>query len=272
MNRNGKAVLVTGSSRGIGREIALSFARAGYDVAVHYNGSREAAAQVMRQAECLGVRCCAIQGDTGDPEVPGRLVREAVAALGRLDVFVANAGFFAKEALTSMTVELMDKLYSVNFRGMILGAQAAARYFLQAGIAGCILINTSVRAYSAHTDDCIYGALKAGMNRIIQSFAMELGPAGIRVCGFAPGIINVTCPDAAAEKKDSFYADTHRFVPLRRNGYAEDLGEPVVFLASDAARYITGTVLQVDGGLSAVGAPEDIAGLRQAFDLDGLHQ
>ena len=268
--RNGKAVLVSGSSKGIGRGIVLAFAKAGYDVAVHYSTSKADAEQVCRLAQARGVRVCLVQGDTADSTVPERMVREAVEKLGRLDVFVANAGFFAKESLTQMSTELMDNLYRINFRGMVLGAQAAAQYFLQEKIAGCILVNTSVRAYSAHTDDCMYGALKAAMNRIIRSFAMELGPSGIRVCGFAPGIINVSCPEPEAEKADAFYSNTHRFVPLRRNGYANDIADPVVFLASDAARYITGTILQIDGGLSAVGAPEDLTGLHQAFDLAGL--
>ena len=144
--RNGKAVLVSGSSKGIGRGIVLAFAKAGYDVAVHYSTSKADAEQVCRLAQAHGVRACLVQGDTADSTVPERMVREAVEKLGRLDVFVANAGFFAKESLTQMSTELMDNLYRVNFRGMVLGAQAAAQYYLQEKIAGCILINTSVRA------------------------------------------------------------------------------------------------------------------------------
>ena len=267
---NRKVVLVTGSSKGIGRGAALAFAKAGYDVAIHHSSSPDQAQEVRQMVESMGIRACVLQGDTGDASVPARLVQEAIEKLGRLDVFVANAGFFAKESLTELSVELMDRLYRVNFRGMILGAQAAANYFIREKIPGCILINTSVRAVSPHTDDCIYGALKQGMNRAIRSFAMEMGPHGVRVCGFAPGIINVTCPEPERERADEFYANTHRFVPLRRNGYADDMGDAIVFLASDAARYISGTTLMVDGGLSAVGAPEDRVGLHQAFDLDGL--
>lgn len=265
---NRRVVLVTGSSRGIGQGIALAFAKAGYDVAIHYSTSKEQANETYEKVLACGVHACLLHGDVADANVPSALVSETIERLGRLDVFVANAGFFRKDSLSDLTAERMDIMYRTNFRGMILGAQAAAAFFMENKIPGCILINTSVRAYCAHVDDTIYGALKAGMNRIIKSFAMDLGPYGIRVNGFAPGVINVTCPDD--EASDPFYANTHRYIPLRRNGYADDIGDAVAFLASDAARYITGTTLQIDGGLSCIGAPEDILGVRQAFDLSGF--
>ena len=262
-----KVALVTGAARGIGRGIALAFAQAGYDVSIHYGHSQEAAVQLQGEIQQLGVRGHIVQGDMEDPETPVRIVSETVHVLGRLDVLVSNAGFFAKDSLASCDVELMDRLYRTNFRGMALCVHAAAAYFRENGILGCILLNTSVRAYCAHVDDCTYGALKEGLNRMISSFALALGPDGIRVNGFAPGVINVTCPEREREAQDSFYGNTHRFIPLRRNGRAADVADPVLFLASEQARYITGTVLQIDGGLSCVGAPEDLLGVRQVFDV-----
>ena len=267
MKNGKKVVLVTGSSKGIGRGIAVAFAQKGYDVAIHYRSSENEAEELKIELESLGVRTCVLQGDTADPEVPERLVKEAVRLMGRLDVFVANAGFFAKDSLSDSGVDLMDRIYRTNYRGMVLGIRAAARYFRENSISGVILVNTSVRAYCPHVDDCTYGALKAGMNRLIQSYAMDLGPDGIRIVGFAPGVINVTSKSEEEEKEDPFYGNTHRFIPLRRNGRASDIGRPVAWLASDDAGYITGTTIQIDGGLSCIGAPEDMLGVRQAFDI-----
>ena len=118
--------------------------------------------------------------------------------------------------------------------------------------------------------DCIYGALKAGMNRAIESFAMDLGRYGIRVNGFAPGVINVKC-SPEEEASHPFYQNTHRFVPLRKNGRASDIGKAVVWLASPEAAYVSGAVLKVDGGLSCVGAPEELSVLEETFDLQGIY-
>ena len=129
--RNGKVALVTGSSSGIGRGVANALARAGYDIAVHYSSSEDKAKAVVEELKVYGVNTCLLQGDTGDPDVPARLVSETVAALGRLDLLVSNAGFTKFETLLDITVETMDALYQVDFRGMILMAQAAARYMVE---------------------------------------------------------------------------------------------------------------------------------------------
>ena len=265
--RNGKVALVTGSSKGIGRGIALALAAAGYDVAVHYLNSEKEALGVAEKIEAMGVRTCLLYGDTGDTEVPARLVRETVEKLGRLDVMVSNAGFTVFEGILDITAEKMDALYRVDFRGMILMGQAAARYMAKEGIKGCLLFNTSVRSFSPHCNDGVYGALKAGMNRMIESFAIDLGKYGIRVNGFSPGVTNVRAPQPENEAVHPFYKDSHRFIPLRRNGYAEDMGGPVVWLASEAASYVTGQIIRVDGGLSVVGAPESFKELADFFDI-----
>jgi NAD(P)-dependent dehydrogenase (short-subunit alcohol dehydrogenase family) len=266
--RNGKVAAVTGSSKGIGRAIAFALAGAGYDVAVHYNTSEKEAFDVAAKIEELGAKTCLIQGDTGDPAVPDKIVKETVEKLGRLDVMVVSAGFTTYENLMDITVENTDRLYQVDFRGFILCARAAARYMVREGVKGSILFNTSVRSFSAHSNDGVYGALKAGLNRIIKSFAIDMGRYGIRVNGFSPGITNVRAPKPEDEKIHPFYKDTHRFVPLRRNGYAEDMGGPVVWLASDAASYVTGQVIRVDGGLSIVGVPESFQHMGDLYEID----
>jgi len=265
--RNGKVALVTGSSKGIGRGIAYALAGAGYDIAVHYHSSEKEALEVVSNIEAMGVKTCLLEGDTGVPDVPGRLVKETVDRLGRLDVLVSNAGFTDFQGILDITIEKMDALYNVNFRGMILMGQAAARYMVQEGIKGSILFNTSVRSFSPHGSDGVYGSLKAGLNRMIESFAIDLGKYGIRVNGFSPGVTNVRAPEPEDEAVHPFYKDSHRFIPLRRNGYAQDMGGPVVWLASDAASYVTGQVIRVDGGLSVVGTPESFKELWDFFDV-----
>lgn len=265
--RNGKVALVTGSSTGIGAAVAKALARDGYDVALHYNRSPERAQAVQAEIEALGVRTCLLHGDTSDTEVPRRLVRETVEKLGRLDVDVNNAGITRFERLREINAETMDSMYYLNYRGMILGASEAAKYMVENGIQGTIIFNTSIRGFAPHSNDGVYGGLKAGLNRTIQSFAIDLGRYGIRVNGFSPGVTNVRSPKAEDEKENPFYRNSPKFIPLRRNGYAEDMGDVVSFLASEKASYITGQVICVDGGLSIVGGAEHIADLFDAYDV-----
>jgi NAD(P)-dependent dehydrogenase (short-subunit alcohol dehydrogenase family) len=265
---NGKVALVTGSSRGIGRACALGLAKAGYDVAVHHSVSPESAEKTFADVKALGVNSCVLRGDTGDAQVPQRLVDETVEKLGRLDVLVNNAGITRFENLADITAETMDELYRVDFRGMILCAAAAARYMIKNHVKGNIIFNTSIRSYQPHSGDGVYGGLKAGLNRIIKSFAVDMGRYGVRVNGFSPGVTNVRVPNPDDEARDPFYHYSHRYIPLRRNGYAEDMAGAVVFLASDAASYITGQVIPIDGGLSAVGAPEHYYDLVDYYDIE----
>ena len=265
--RNNKVALVTGSSKGIGRGIAIQLAKDGYDIAVHYSSSKEEALVVANTLSDLGVRVCLLHGDTGDPEVPARLVRETVENLSRLDVLVNNAGFTVFEELQDITVDVMDRLYRVNYRGMILGASAAAKYMVENKVKGSIVFNTSIRGFEPHSSDGVYGGLKAGLDRSIQSFAIDLGRYGIRVNGFSPGVTNVRCPDPEDEKENPFYKYTPKFIPLRRNGYASDMGDVVSWLVSEKASYVTGQNICVDGGLSIVGAPESMRDLYNAFDV-----
>ncbi|GHU94863.1 beta-ketoacyl-ACP reductase [Spirochaetia bacterium] len=264
---NGKVALVTGSSRGIGRAVALALARAGYDIAVHHSESPEQAAKTLADVKALGVNAVILQGDTGDRDVPARIVNETVERLGRLDVLVNNAGITRFEGILDITPEIMDLLYNVDFRGMILCASAAAKHMVKNGVKGNIVFNTSIRSFSPHSNDCVYGALKAGLNRIIKSFAVDLGRYGIRVNGFSPGVTNVRVP-RDEEQNDPFYRNTHRFIPLRRNGYAEDMGGPVAWLVSEEASYVTGQVIPVDGGLSAVGMPESYNEMLNFYDVE----
>ncbi|MBQ1504865.1 MAG: SDR family oxidoreductase, partial [Oscillospiraceae bacterium] len=233
----------------------------------HYNRSPEKAHAVQQEIEALGVRTCLLQGDTGEADVPARLVRETVEKLGRLDVDVNNAGFTRMEKIRDITVEIMDSTYRTNYRDMILGAAEAARYMVANEVHGIIIFNTSIRSFAPHSSDGVYGGLKAAMNRTIRSFAIDLGRYGIRVNGFSPGVTNVRSPKPEDEALNPFYGKSAKFIPLRRNGYAEDMANVVSFLASDKASYVTGQIIRVDGGLSIVGGVEYLSDLFDAYDV-----
>lgn len=268
--RNGKVALVTGSSTGIGAAVAKQLARDGYDVAVHYNSSREAGEKVLEAVRAEGVNGCLLHGNTAEVDVPDRLIAECVEQLGRLDVLINNAGITRFEELRDIKPETMDSLYNLDFRGMILCAKAAANYMVDNGVAGVILFNTSIRSFSPHTSDAVYAGLKAGLNRAIESFAIDLGPYGIRVNGFSPGVIDVRTPEDQDSKDSIWYRDHHRYIPLRRVGRPVDMGNVVSLLVSDKASYITGQVIRADGGLSILGAPDNMGDIFRIFDIKEL--
>lgn len=268
--RNGKVALVTGSSTGIGAAIAKQLAKDGFDVAVHCNSSPEEGEKVLAAVKAEGVNGCLLRGDNSKVETPERLVRECVEKLGRLDVLVSNAGITRFEDLRVIDPETMDSLYQLNFRGMILAAKAAANYMVENGVEGVILFNTSIRSFSPHTSDAVYAGLKAGLNRAIESFAMDLGPYGIRVNGFSPGVIDTRTPEGEDSRNSIWYRDHWRWIPLRRVGRPVDMGNVVSLLVSDKASYITGQVIRADGGLSILGAPDNMGDLLRIFDIKEL--
>ena len=268
--RNGKVALVTGSSTGIGAAVAKQLARDGYDIAVHYNSSREEGEKVLETVRAAGVNGCLLHGNTAEVDVPDRLIAECVEQLGRLDVLVNNAGITRFEDLRDIKPETMDSLYNLDFRGMILCAKAAANYMVENGVQGVILFNTSIRSFSPHTSDAVYAGLKAGLNRAIESFAIDLGPYGIRVNGFSPGVIDVRTPEDQDSRDSIWYRDHWRYIPLRRVGRPVDMGNVVSLLVSDKASYITGQVLRADGGLSVLGAPDNMGDIFRIFDIKEL--
>lgn len=268
--RNGKVALVTGSSTGIGAAVARQLAKDGYDIAVHYSSSREAGEAVLEKVLAEGVNGCLLSGNLTDVEVPDRLVKECVEKLGRLDVLINNAGVTRFEDLMEIKPETMDLLYQLDFRGMILCAKAAANYMVPNKIPGVILFNTSIRSFSPHTSDAVYAGLKAGLNRAIESFAIDLGPYGIRVNGFSPGVIDVKTPEDMDSRDSIWFRDHWRYIPLRRVGRPVDMGNVVSLLVSDKADYITGQVIRADGGLSVPGVADNMGDLFRIYEIKDL--
>jgi len=266
-----KKAIVTGGSRGIGRGIVFTLAKAGYDVALNYATASDAAEAVKQKVEIeYGCKCYIYQVDLSDTEKAQPFIRQAAKDLGGLDLLVNNAGVTMFGSIADMPVEKLDKLINLDYKSYMLNMQTAARYMVKRGIKGSIVNITSSRGERAYPGDTVYGAVKAALNRSIQSIALDLAPYGIRVNNVAPGGTTTRTPEEIECFKEQmkkhhpeidfgdkdFYGEFGKRIPLGRMGNPEDIGNAVEFLASDKASYITGITLRVDGGLILAGMPE----------------
>ncbi|WP_163881602.1 SDR family NAD(P)-dependent oxidoreductase [Rhizobium laguerreae] len=240
----GKRALVTGGSRGIGAAIALALADKGADVAITYERSADRAAEVVKAVERKGRKALAIQADSADPAAVKRSVDEAAQALGGLDILVNNAAIALYGAIADVSVEQIDALLDVNVRSPLLASQAAIPY-LQAG--GRVITIGSVGAERIVGDTgTVYFMTKSALHSFTRGLARELGSRDITVNLVQPGSTDTDMNPANGD-----FADFQRaLIPLGRYGEPEDVAAAVAFLASPAARHITGTILTVDGGLN----------------------
>jgi NAD(P)-dependent dehydrogenase (short-subunit alcohol dehydrogenase family) len=241
MRLAGKTTLVTGSTRGIGRAIALAYAREGADVVV--NGRDAAAgADVCAEVSGLGRRAAWLAADLGRVEEARGLVAATLETFGRLDVLVNNAGLFQRKPALEMEEADWDGLLGVNLKGAFFCAQAAARAMLGRG--GAIVNVSSDAAWSGGLNPCAhYAASKAGLVSITRSLAKELAPHGIRVNALAPGMIETDMGGTAGATLAGLS------IPLGRYGTPDEVATAAVFLGSDEASYITGATLNLSGGL-----------------------
>ncbi len=247
---DGRACLVSGGSRGIGADVAVTLAEAGADVAILYRSRREEADGIVRAVQALGRRSCAIQQDVGDTEALAGTVDRVIAEFGRLDVLVNNAGIADLVPFSRVDQETMERTLRVNVMGPFFLSQAAARHMMARGQGGRIINVTSTNGFVAEALLSPYNASKGAMEMVTKSLALELGPHGITVNSVAPGLIETEIGmDFPLKPQFWDYAKEH--IPLGRLGKARDVGTAVVFLASDAGAYITGQHIIVDGGLLA---------------------
>jgi 3-oxoacyl-[acyl-carrier protein] reductase len=238
----GKRALVTGGSRGIGAAIATALADKGADVAITYERSSERAAQLVAAIEQKGRKAVAIQADGADPNAIQRSIDEAAAALGGLDILVNNAAIARYNSIADFTVDDIDALLAVNVRGPVLAAKAAIPH-LNAG-ARIINIGSAGADRIVGASGTVYYMTKSALQSFTRGLAQELGPRDITVNLVQPGSTNTEM-----NPEDGEFADFQRgLIPLGRFGQPEDVAAAVTFLATPAARQITGTVLNVDGG------------------------
>jgi glucose 1-dehydrogenase/3-oxoacyl-[acyl-carrier protein] reductase len=242
----GKVVLVTGAGRGIGPGIALRFAEAGAGVVVNYRESRQGAEAVVAQIEAAAGEALAQRADVTRAKDVAGLFKRCGEAFGKLDVLINNAGIYPAAGLLEMSEQDWDAVVDANLKSVFLCTQAAARLMVERGIQGAIVNIASIEAESPEPDHSHYDAAKAGVLMHTRSAAFQLAPHGIRVNAVSPGLI---WQPGIEESWPEGVARWQAAAPLQRMGLPQDVADACLFLASPAARWITGVNLFVDGGL-----------------------
>jgi 3-oxoacyl-[acyl-carrier protein] reductase len=241
----GKRALVTGGSRGIGAAIARALAENGADVALTYQSAADRAQAVLEEIRALGQKGIAIQADSADPAAINRSVDEAVAGLGGLDILVNNAGIARYSLIADFKVEDIDALFAVNVRGTLLATQAAIPHIAKGG--RVITIGSAGAERIVGTPGTVYYMTKSALQSFARGLAHELGNKDITSNLVQPGSTDTDMNPATGESSDF----QRSLMPLGRYAEPADIAAAVVFLASPAARQITGTTITVDGGLLA---------------------
>lgn len=245
MTLAGKVALVTGGSRGIGRAVALKLAEQGADVAINYAGNTAAAEEVKAAIEKLGRKALLVQGSVADTDGVQAIVNQVVKELGRLDILVNNAGITRDGLLMRMKEADWDAVLETNLKGVFNCSKAVMRTMMKQK-SGRIVNMASVVGEMGNAGQANYAAAKAGVIGFTKSLAKEVASRGITVNAVAPGFI---ATDMTKVLTDDQKAEMAKSIPLGRAGQPEDVANAVLFLVSDEAAYITGQVLNVDGGM-----------------------
>ncbi|HEY5870768.1 MAG TPA: SDR family NAD(P)-dependent oxidoreductase, partial [Candidatus Tectomicrobia bacterium] len=245
MRLAGKVALVTGAQQGIGKAIALAYGREGASVVVNYLDSQAAAEEIAAQIRALGQRAMPIAGDVAQAADVRRMV-EVGESLGGIDILVNNAGIFPRVEFLDMTEAQWDEVLNVNLKGTFLCTQAVAQKLVERGRGGAVINLASSAAFRSSPRGVHYVASKAGIVGVTRATALELAPYRVRVNAIAPGTTDTAQPRYGMSEEELQAAG--RQVPLGRMGTPEDVADLAVFLASEAARHITGQTLHVNGG------------------------
>lgn len=239
----GKIVLITGASRGIGKAIAKAMAAEGASIAFTHT-SINGALETEKELAEMGVKVKRYQSDASNYDEAVKVVNDVVATWGRVDVLVNNAGITRDSLLMRMSPDSWDEVISKNLKSVYNYSQACSSVMLRQR-SGCIVNMSSVVGLHGNAGQCNYAASKAGIIGLTQSLAKEFGSRGIRVNAIAPGYIQTDMTQSLSEEVKQMWIND---IPLKRAGVVEDIASVAVFLASEMSAYITGQVLQVDGG------------------------
>jgi 3-oxoacyl-[acyl-carrier protein] reductase len=243
----GKVAVVTGASKGIGAEIARTLAKAGAAVAVNYSSDEKGAAKVVADIVAGGGKAVAIQASVAKPADVKRLFAETRQALGTPAILINNAGVFAFSPLDGVEVDEFRRQFDTNVLGTILAAREAATAFGDTG--GSIVNVSSIVSTGAIAGSVVYSATKGAVDAVTRVLAAELGPRGIRVNTVAPGMVETEGTHSAGFIGSDFEQDAVKGTPLGRIGQPGDIAEVALFLASDAARWVTGERIEAGGGI-----------------------
>jgi glucose 1-dehydrogenase len=243
-----KVAVITGSSLGIGSAIALTFAKEGAAVALDYRSHPDEAKQIVEQVEGFGGRAISVHADVSDPEDVKNLIQKAVKEFGRLDVMVNNAGVEEKMPFLDTPLDVWNKTITVNLTGAWLGCQEAARQMVSQGGSGRIINVSSVHEDLPMPTNAPYCAAKGGLRMLMRTIAVELAPHNITVNNIAPGAVD-TPMDAPLKEDANQMQELLSEIPLQRMGRPEEVAALAVYLASDAAAYVTGSTFVIDGGM-----------------------
>lgn len=241
----GKVALITGASRGIGRAMAQKFAQEGATVAFTYLSSVEKGQALEEELRTFGGQAKGYRSDASDHKAAEELVNQVVADFGKLDVLINNAGITKDGLLMRMSEEQWDAVINVNLKSVFNLTKAAIKPMMKAK-AGSIINLTSVVGIRGNAGQANYAASKAGIIGFTKSVALELGSRNIRSNAIAPGFIET---EMTGEINEKALEEWKQQIPMKRGGQPDEVADCAVFLASDLSRYITGQVLQVDGGM-----------------------
>ena len=241
----GKAAVITGGSRGIGRAIALKMAEAGADIAVIYAGREQSAREVCTHAGEFGVRAECYQCDVSDFEQSRETVKKIIDSLGGIDILVNNAGIVNDKLILQMTEDDFDKVIDINLKGAFFMIRHCYSHFMKKR-SGRIINISSVAGIMGNPGQANYASAKAGLIGLTKTAAKELAARGVTCNAIAPGFIRTDMTDklSGLVKEQAVNA-----IPMKRMGAPDDVANLAVFLASDLAGYITGEVIKIDGGL-----------------------
>lgn len=242
---SGKAALVTGASRGIGRAIAIDLAKNGADIAINFSGNEEKANEVVKEIEALGREAFSIRANVASSDEVNEMIKEVIERFGRLDILVNNAGITRDNLILRMKESEWEDVININLKGVFNCTKAVARQMMKQR-AGRIINISSIVGIAGNAGQANYVASKAGIIGLTKTAAKELASRNITVNAIAPGFI---ATDMTDELDDHLKEEMLKQIPLSRFGKPEDIANIVAFLASDKASYITGQTICVDGGM-----------------------
>ena len=245
MEEERKIVLITGASRGIGKETAKVYAENGYDVAINYVSDKTDVEGIKKEFEEMGVKCLMVKADVSNEEDVNNMVESVISEFGKIDVLVNNAGITKDTLLMRMSKEDFDKVIDINLKGTFLVTKAVTKYMMKKRC-GSIINLSSVVGVAGNSGQSNYSASKAGIIGFTKSVAKELASRNIRANAVAPGFIET---DMTNVLKNDIKENIGNQIPLKRMGTAREVAEVIYFLGTEKSSYITGQVINIDGGM-----------------------